>query len=63
LGARRDQHGADAGGDPEAARHHMTDDPYSNHSTGTLHNLLGIADAATLRRVEADLSYAAIVER
>jgi len=40
----------------------MTDDPYSDHSTGTLRNLLGITDSATLRQVEADLSYAAIVD-
>jgi cell filamentation protein len=40
----------------------MTDDPYSDRSTGVFHNRLGILDAETLRRVEADLTYAAVAE-
>jgi cell filamentation protein len=40
----------------------MTGDPYSDPSSGVLYNRLGINDAETLRRVEADLSYAAIVD-
>ena len=40
----------------------MTDDPYSDPVTGVLYNRFGIADAAELRRVEADLSYGAIVD-
>jgi len=40
----------------------MIDDPYSDQSSGVLYNRLGIVDAETLRRVEADLTHAALAD-
>lgn len=40
----------------------MTDDPYSDQTTGVLSNRLGIVDAETLRRVESDLTHAALAD-
>jgi len=40
----------------------MTDDPYWDQTTGVLYNRLGIVDAETLRRVEADLTHVALAD-
>ncbi len=40
----------------------MTDDPYADRRTGVLINILGITDAARLRVVEADLTFAALLD-
>ncbi len=40
----------------------MTGDPYSDPTTGVLHNKLGIADEHQLQQVEYDLSLAEIVD-
>lgn len=40
----------------------MTVDPYSEPDTGVLRNRLGISDPQLLRQVEADLSFAALVD-
>lgn len=40
----------------------MTVDPYSDPNTGVLRNRLGISDPKLLRQVEADLTFAALVD-